>query len=133
MSKHYFLVDHLTTVYEHSHRFSAWEFVAQEHTEFPSDDEPVILWVIFGNIHIYHVWNQVEGVHELPDPLEGEPLEHRHMHRLKRVHGHTHQDHKDGTTTWHAEDGTEVERPTTKKTMNTLAKTHWPSFRFKIF
>lgn len=131
--KHYFLVDSLATVYEHSHRFSNWEFVAQEHTQFPSNDESVILWAIFGNVHIYHTWSQVAGVHELPDPLEGEPLEHTHMHRLKRLHGLTHKDHEDGRTTWHNSEGTEVERPTTRKVMNHLAQTHWPSFRFKIF
>jgi hypothetical protein len=131
--KHYFLVDRLATVYEHSHRFSAWEFVAQEHTLFPGHDEPVILWVIFGNVHIYRTWSQVEGVHELPDPLEGEQLQHPHMHRLKRLHGLTHQDHPDGTTTWHAADGTEAARPTTRQIMKHLANTHWPSFIFKIF
>jgi hypothetical protein len=131
--KHYFLVDNLSTVFEHSHRFSNWEYVAQEHTQLPNHDEPVIVWVIFGSVHTYHVWIQVPGVHELPDPLEGEPLEHHHMHRLKRLHGLKHQDHEDGSTTWHAADGSEVERPTTRKVMNHLAKTHWPSFRFKIF
>lgn len=131
--KNYFLVDKLATVYEHSHRFQQWEFVAQDHTNFPARHEAVILWVKFGSVHIYHTWSQVEGVHELPDPIEGEPLEHSHMHRLKRIHGLTHKEHPDGSTTWHNSDGTEVARPITRKIMNKLAAEHWPSFKYKVF
>ena len=131
--KHYFLIDRLDILHSHVVHYAKCEYVAQDHHSVPEDHEPVIAWVSFTSIGSYHTFTSRPGVHELPDPIDNEPLEHKHMQRLRRVHKHHSRTDEHGNTTWHDHTGKQVEHPTTRKLMNQLAKEHWPSFKFKIF
>ena len=131
--KHYFLIDSLETLRKSLVHVSESEYVAQDHVNHPTNNEPVIAWVIFTTIGYYHTFCNVKGVHPLPDALDNEPLAHEHMYRLKRVHGLYPRHTNENDVTWHDDEGAEQPRPTTKKIMNKLAAEHWPSFFFKIF